>query len=141
MKSDPRFSHDGLHDQLTNCAAPPLFYSHINRVITGSNRTGAPFSLLSILLPISSIADQIAATAHVINQLMRKEDLCGRLGQYQFVVALAGDFSDGEKLLERISAALPQEISPSMSAEIVEWRQGETSLELLYRLDLLTESR
>ena len=141
MKSDPRFSHDGLHDQLTNCAAPPLFYSHIKRVITGSNRTGAPFSLLSISLHISSIADQIAATAHVINQLMRKEDLCGRLGQYQFVIALAGDYSGGEKLLERICAALPKEISISVSAEIVEWRQAETSLELLHRLDLLSENR
>lgn len=140
MTNDPRFSHDGLHDLLTNCAAPPLFYSHINRVITGSNRTGAPFSLLAISIPVLSNSDQIAATAHVINQLMRKEDLCGRLGHYQFVIALAGDHLGAEKLLERVRLALPKEISTLVTGEIVEWIQGESSLELLHRLDILAET-
>lgn len=140
MTNDPRFSHDGLHDLLTNCAAPPLFYSHINRIITGSTRTGAPFSLLAISIPLLSNSDQIAATAHVINQFMRKEDLCGRLGHYQFVIALAGDHLGAEKLLERVHLALPKEISTLATGEIVEWVQGETSLELLHRLDILSEA-
>lgn len=140
MTNDPRFSHDGLHDLLTNCAAPPLFYSHINRIITGSARTGAPFSLLAISIPLLSNSDQIAATAHVINQFMRKEDLCGRLGHYQFVIALAGDHLGAEKLLERVHLALPKEISTLATGAIVEWVQGETSLELLHRLDILAEA-
>ena len=140
MTSDPRFSQDGLHDLLTNRAAPPLFYSHINRIITGSTRTGAPFSLLAISIPLLSNSDQIAATAHVIKQLMRKEDLCGRMGHYQFVIALSGDRSGAEKLLERVHLALPKEISTLLTSAIVEWRQGETSLELLHRLDILVEA-
>lgn len=140
VTKDPRFSHDGLHDLLTNCAAPPLFYSHINRMITGSSRTGASFSLLSISIPLLSTTEEIAATAHVINQLMRKEDLCGRLGHYQFVIALAGDHLGAEKLLERVLLALPKELSPLATGEIVQWSLGESSLKLLHRLDLLAHT-
>ena len=71
---------------------------------------------------------------------MRKEDLCGRLGHYQFVIALAGDHLGAEKLLERVNLALPKEISTLTTGEIVEWIQGETSLELLHRLDILSET-
>ena len=74
MKMDPQFSHDGMSDRLTHCAAPPLFYSHLDRMISGSMRSGAPLTLASISIPIFSSLDQILAIAHVINQMMRKED-------------------------------------------------------------------
>ena len=135
MKRDPQFSHDGMSDRLTHCAAPPLFYSHLDRMISGSMRSGAPLTLASISIPIFSSLDQILAIAHVINQMMRKEDLCGRTGKFQFVVILSGSLTSGEKFLERIGNSALFEFS----SELVEWAPEETSLQLLYRLDLATE--
>ena len=135
MKMDPQFSLDGMSDRLTHCAAPPLFYSHLDRMISGSMRSGAPLTLASISIPIFSSLDQILASAHVINQMMRKEDLCGRIGKFQFVVILSGSLTSGEKFLERIGNSTLFEFS----SDLVEWAPEETSLQLLYRLDLATE--
>ena len=137
MTIDPIYSHDGIHDRLTNCAAPPLIYSHLNRMISGSGRTGAPLTLASISIPILSTLEQILSIAHVINRLMRQEDLCGRTGNFQFVVVLSGSLTNGEKLLARIRNAT----SIEFTSELVQWVPEETSLQLLYRLDLAEELR
>jgi GGDEF domain-containing protein len=135
MIIDPEFSHDGIHDRLTNCAAPPLIYSHLNRMISGSGRTGAELTLVSISIPMLSSLEQILSMAHVINQQMRKEDLCGRTGHFQFVIVLSGNLSHGEKLLERIRNATNIEFT----SELVQWMPQDSSLQLLYRLDLAAE--
>ena len=137
MTIDPIYSHDGIHDRLTNCAAPPLIYSHLNRMISGSGRTGAPLTLASISISILSSLEQILTIAHVINRLMRQEDLCGRTGNFQFVVVLSGSLDNGEKLLARIRNAT----SIEFTSELVQWVLEETSLQLLYRLDLAEELR
>ena len=137
MTIDPEYSHDGIHDRLTNCAAPPLVYSHLNRMISGSGRTGAPLTLASISISILSSLEQILSIAHVINRLMRQEDLCGRTGNFQFVVVLSGSLTNGEKLLARIRNAT----SIEFTSELVQWVPEETSLQLLYRLDLAEELR
>ena len=137
MTIDPIYSHDGIHDRLTNCAAPPLIYSHLNRMISGSGRTGAPLTLASISISIQSSLEQILSIAHVINRLMRQEDLCGRTGNFQFVVVLSGSLTNGEKLLVRIRNAT----SIEFTSELVQWVPEETSLQLLYRLDLAEELR
>ena len=137
MTIDPIYSHDGIHDRLTNCAAPPLIYSHLNRMISGSGRTGAPITLASISISILSSLEQILSIAHVINRLMRQEDLCGRTGNFQFVVVLSGSLTNGEKLLARIRNAT----SIEFTSELVQWAPKETPLQLLYRLDLAEEQR
>ena len=137
MTIDPIYSHDGIHDRLTNCAAPPLIYSHLNRMISGSERTGAPLTLASISISILSSLKQILSIAHVINRLMRQEDLCGRTGNFQFVVVLSGSLTNGEKLLARIRDTT----SIEFTSELVQWVPEETSLQLLYRLDLAEELR
>ena len=137
MTIDPIYSHDGIHDRLTNCAAPPLIYSHLNRMISGSSRSGAPLTLASISISILSSLEQILSIAHVINRLMRQEDLCGRTGNFQFVVVLSGSLTNGEKLLVRIRNATNIEFT----SELVQWVPEETSLQLLYRLDLAEELR
>ena len=137
MTIDPIYSHDGIHDRLTNCAAPPLIYSHLNRMISGSSRSGAPLTLASISISILSSLEQILSIAHVINRLMRQEDLCGRTGNFQFVVVLSGSLTNGEKLLARIRNATNIEFA----SELVQWVPEETSLQLLYRLDLTEELR
>lgn len=137
MAGHAQFSFDGVNDQLTHCAAPPLFYAHLDRMISGSKRTGALLTLVSISIPILSTLDQILSIAHVINQKMRREDLCGRLGHFQFVIVVSGSLSDGEKLLERIAKSLDPKFTsdPKFISELVQWNPGETSLEILYRLD------
>ena len=137
MTIDPIYSHDGIHDRLTNCAAPPLVYSHLNRMISGSGRTGASLTLASISISILSSLEQILLIAQVINRLMRQEDLCGRTGNFQFVVVLSGSLTNGEKLLARIRNAT----SIEFTSELVQWVPEETSLQLLYRLDLAEELR
>jgi len=135
MTNYPEYSHDGIHDRLTHCAAPPIFYSHLDRMISGSRRSGAPLTLISISIPILSSLDEIISIAHVVNKLMRKEDLCGRTGYFQFVIVLSGNMANGEKLLERIQSSTNLEFT----SQIVEWAPEETSLQLLYRMDLAGE--
>ena len=78
---------------------------------------------------------EVIAMAHVINQMMRKEDLCGRTGHFQFVIVLSGTLSNSEKLLERIRSVTNIEFSSAQ----VQWALGEISLQLLYRLDVAAE--
>jgi GGDEF domain-containing protein len=135
MTIHPKYSHDGISDPLTHCAAPPLLYSHLDRMISGSKRTGAPLTLALISISILSNTEGILAMAHVINQMMRKEDLCGRTGHFQFVIVLSGNLANGEKVIERIGNATDIEFT----SELVQWVEEETSLQLLYRLDLASE--
>jgi hypothetical protein len=135
MRNYPEYSHGGITDSLTYCAAPPLLYSHLDRMISGSNRTGAVLTLASISISLVSGLDQILAMAHTINQMMRKEDLCGRMGHFQFVIVISGNLADGEKLLKRIRNST----SVDFRSELVQWAAEETSLHLLHRLDLATE--
>ena len=105
-------------------------------MLSGSRRSGAPLTLVLISVPILSDLEEILAMAHIINQVMRKEDLCGRTGQFEFVIVLSGSVSSGQKFLERVGTAT----NIVFTSEIVEWVRDETSLELLYRLDLAAES-
>jgi hypothetical protein len=66
---------------------------------------------------------------------MRQEDLCGRTGHFQFVIVLSGSLPNGKKLMERIGSAT----NIQFTSELVQWVAGETSLQLLYRLDLASE--
>ena len=135
MKIYPEYSHDGTSDRLTQCAAPPLLYSHLDRMISGSKRTGAPLTLALISIPVVSSLEEILVMAQIVNQLMRKEDLCGRTGHFQFVIVISGGLSSGKKLLERIHSATNNEFASGL----VQWAPEETSLQLLYRLDLAAE--
>jgi GGDEF domain-containing protein len=136
MVIDQQYSHDGLRDELTLCAAPPLFYSHLDRVIAGSTRANSVISLVAISISNSANIDAIVSMAHVITQSMRREDLCGRMGHYQFVIAMAGDSASAVKLVERIEGAA----KTPFSSAYVEWIQGEKPLQFLYRLDCAVES-
>ena len=126
------YSHDGLRDQLTHCAAPPVFYSHVNRVIAASVRSGTPLTLVAISLPLNSHTEEVLRMAHILNQVMRKDEVCGRLGNLQFVLALTGTLNSAQLMIQRVKKASAQ---PFNSA-LVQWRTGESSLELFYRLDI-----
>jgi GGDEF domain-containing protein len=105
-------------------------------MLSGSKRSGAPLTLVLISVSILSGLEEILAMAHAINQVMRKEDLCGRTGYFEFVIVLSGSISSGEKFLERVGKIT----NIAFTSEIVEWVRDETSLQILYRLDLAAES-
>jgi hypothetical protein len=143
MNIDLQYSHNGVRDDLTHCTAPPLFYAHIDRMIAGSMRTPSPFSLIALTLSQKSTSEDVIALAHSVAISMRREDLCGRLGKLQFIVALAGDTSAGEELTKRVRASFASESSDratQLMASAVQWRANESALDLFYRLDILIES-
>ena len=143
MNSDLQYSHNGVRDDLTHCTAPPLFYAHVDRMIAGSMRTSSAFSLIALTLPQESISEDLIALAHSVAISMRREDLCGRLGKFQFIVALAGDMSAGGELAKRVRESFASEISDratQLILTVVQWKENESSLDLFYRLDTLTDS-
>jgi GGDEF domain-containing protein len=77
----------------------------------------------------------VDAESGIFKILMRQEDLCGRTGHFQFVIVLSGNLANGEKVIERIGNATDIEFT----SELVQWVEEETSLQLLYRLDLASE--
>ena len=85
MSIDPIYSHDGTHDRLTNCAAPPLIYSHLNRMISGSGRTGAPLTLASISIPVLSSLEQILSIA--LSDLSKESKLLIDKGAHDVEIA------------------------------------------------------
>lgn len=124
-----------MRDDLTNCIAPPLFYAHVDRMIAGSERNRSPFSLVALTLPQRTTSEDLIALAHSISTSMRREDLCGRLGRFQFIIALAGDLHSGGELSKRIHGSF----NSDFSVHVAQWRARESSLDLFYRLDSLSE--
>jgi hypothetical protein len=131
----PDFSHNGIRDDLTHSVAPPLFYLHVDRMIAGCMRNGFPFSLIDLTLPSGSSSQQVLDLAHSISLSMRKEDLCGRLGRYQFNVALGGDIRAGQELRRRVHESFIAEVITNSA----QWEKGESALDLFFRLDQLSE--
>jgi GGDEF domain-containing protein len=143
MSIDPHYSHDGIRDDLTHCTAPPLFYAHVDRMIAGSMRTSSPFSLVALTLSQKTTPQDLIALAHSIAISMRGEDLCGRLGRFQFIIALTGDLSAAGELTKRVRESFTSGFSNHLvqwRVNAVQWRVNESSLELFFRLDVLTES-
>ena len=132
---NPDFSHNGIRDDLTHTVAPPLFYLHVDRMIAGSMRNDHAFSLIAFTLLSDSTSEQVLDLAHSISLSMRKEDLCGRLGQYQFNVALGGDIHAGQELCRRVHESFISEVITNTA----QWEKGESALDLFYRLDQLSE--
>ena len=137
MISKPHYSHNGVRDDLTHCTAPPLFYAHVDRMIAGSLRRNSPFSLIAFTLSDEATDENVIALAHSIAISMRQEDLCGRLGVIQFIVALSGDLQAGAELCKRVQESFPH----LLSVQVVQYERDETSLDLFYRLDTLHEKQ
>lgn len=137
MSSKPQYSHNGVRDDLTNCTAPPLFYAHVDRMIAGSLRRNSPFSLIAFTLSDEATDENVIALAHSIAISMRQEDLCGRLGTNQFIVALTGDLQAGAKLCKRVQ----ESFSHLLLMQVAQYERVESSLDLFYRLDTLYEKQ
>ena len=144
------FSHDGLRDSLTMLAAPPYFYENLRRELATAERNRSRFTLIRFQLfprdEQASLASEesqyelaILSFAEVLKTSVRAEDLCARLGRFEFTVILRASSAVAESLTTRVvtSWSSHQEWSKAAicKSAIVTAKIGESSLEILNRLD------
>ena len=135
------FSHDGLRDSLTHLAAPPYFYENLRREIAIFERNGSSLLLIRFqLIPNHLIETQsnyeveILAFAELIKSTTRPDDLCARLGIYEFTMIVKAQLDVGLVLARRVSEKWNSELFTCKSA-LLAAKKGESSLEMLNRLD------
>ena len=144
------FSHDGLRDSLTMLAAPPYFYENLRRELATAERNRSRFTLIRFQLfprdEQASLASEesqyelaILSFAEVLKTSVRAEDLCARLGRFEFTVILKAPLAVAESLTSRVVASWSSHQEWSKAAlcksAIVTAKIGESSLEILNRLD------
>ena len=142
------FSHDGLRDSLTHLAAPPYFYENLRREISMADRNKTRLLLIRFqLVPHNSHGKgseaalersmyevEILAFAELIRATTRPEDLCARLGVYEFTMILRADESIGLTLTQRVMENWSSDFFTCASS-LIQVKAGESSLEILNRLD------
>lgn len=140
------FAHDGVRDNLTHLAAPPYFYENLKRQIISFERNSHTFSLLRFaLIPAPGVdleseeGETLIENAALnfsllINQTLRREDLCARLGLTEFVLIVMGNDELVSVIAHRIVASWSNDKFQCLFSSVLA-RRGESSLELLNRLD------
>lgn len=146
------FSHDGLRDSLTHLAAPPYFYESLRRELISAQRDRHRFSLLRLqLLPRndtdlsfhlnnnsltrdSLYESAIIDFAELIKISVRGEDICARLGRFEFTLIVRAQLSIARLIAQRIQASWRSDYLECLSATLSVNYQ-ESTLELLNRLD------
>ena len=137
------FSHDGLRDSLTYLAAPPYFYENLRRELTYSQRNKSRLSLIRFQLSPQIPEDDslyeaaILSFSELLKGEIRSEDLCARLGRFEFTMVLKVSNGVAISIAERI---LSQWHAGEFNcrAYVVSAHAGESSLEILNRLDTTT---
>jgi GGDEF domain-containing protein len=144
------FSHDGLRDSLTHLAAPPYFYENLRRELAALERNKSRLSLIKFLVTPNElqIADTsvifkehdskyesaILSFAELLKASTRSEDLCARLGRFEFTLILKGPEEVAESLASRVLSAWAED-NFKCQFSILAVKSGESSLEILNRLD------
>ena len=150
------FAHDGLRDSLTHLAAPPYFYENLRRELITADRNKSRLTLIRFQLfaepdsvdPPSESSSQgsqsrsrdslyevaILSFAEFLKSVTRAEDLCARLGQLEFTLILKGGREIGDHLSQRVVTGWKMD-SFSCKSALVTAQRGESSLEILNRLD------
>ena len=68
------FSHDGIHDTLTQLFSAPYFYEELSRQIALSKRNGGEFSIIGCVLHAQNTSEQDFEAinfAHLLSSLTR----------------------------------------------------------------------
>jgi GGDEF domain-containing protein len=156
------FSHDGLRDSLTHLAAPPYFYESLRRELISAQRDRRKFSLLrlqllpknnpdlpsqlysdslpsdslpNVSLPSDSLYESaIIDFAELIKISVRGEDICARLGRFEFTLIVRAQLDIARSIAQRIQASWRSDYLECLSATLSVNNQ-ESTLELLNRLD------
>lgn len=98
------FSHDGIHDTLTNLAAPPYFYQELKREVSRYERSGASFTLVGITFDKkpTDIGYDVLVISTILRDLLRADDLAARVGDYEFTLLVRSGEAGAKKLVNRI---------------------------------------
>ena len=145
------FSHDGLRDSLTHLAAPPYFYENLRRDLATAERNKSRLTLIRFqLFPIKELPlitelqeneiqqsiyeVTILSFAELLKSNIRAEDLCARLGRFEFTLILRAGEDVARSLLIRVLQQWKNEIFMCKTS-FTPAKLGESSLEILNRLD------
>jgi GGDEF domain-containing protein len=145
------FSHDGLRDSLTHLAAPPYFYENLRRDLATAERNRSRVTLIRFqIFPtdqnLESDDDEnnqvqksyyevaILSFAEILKRNIRVEDLCARLGRFEFTLILRAGHDVADTLSKRVLHQWRNDLFICKSSYTSAVR-GESSLELLNRLD------
>ena len=145
------FSHDGLRDSLTHLAAPPYFYENLRRDLAAAERNRSRITLIRFqifptqeklengddeedLVQRSHYEVAILAFSELHKNNIRVEDLCARLGRFEFTLILRAGHEVASILAQRVLQEWKNELFTCKSSYISAIA-GESSLELLNRLD------
>jgi GGDEF domain-containing protein len=134
------FSHDGLRDSLTHLAAPPYFYENLRRDLASAERNKSRMALIRFqLLPNipendSQYEAAIIAFAELVKAATRSEDLCARLGRFEFTMIVKAPLKVAEAIAERVQSSW-LESNFRCQASLISTNGSESSLEILNRLD------
>lgn len=144
------FSHDGLRDSLTFLAAPPLFYENLRRDLASSSRNKTHLSLLQFHMvpqvnknPEIEDASQyelaIINFSQILKSESRSEDLCARLGRYEFTLIVKANIEVAYKIAHRVQNSWNNPYFRCVAA-VVAAKLNESALEVLNRLDTAARS-
>jgi GGDEF domain-containing protein len=136
------FSHDGLRDSLTHLAAPPYFYENLRRELASAERNKSRLTLIRFQITPSKpkIEEEshyeiaILAFAELLKTNCRAEDLCARLGRFEFTLILRAGRDVAQSLTQRVLERWQSDEFICASSFIAA-NPGESSLEILNRLD------
>jgi GGDEF domain-containing protein len=136
------FSHDGLRDSLTHLAAPPYFYENLRRDLATAERNKSRLTLIRFqIFPSNPTVEEeshyevaILSFAELLKASCRAEDLCARLGRFEFTLILRAGRDVAQSLTQRVLEQWQSEEFTCKSSFIAA-SLGESSLEILNRLD------
>jgi GGDEF domain-containing protein len=109
------FAHDGLRDSLTHLAAPPYFYENLRRELVTASRNKTRLTLIRFQLDSPELTQKspeeseslyetaILSFAEFLKGVTRAEDLCARLGQFEFTLILKASQEVGDEYRLRTS--------------------------------------
>ena len=134
------FSHDGIHDSLTQLFSATYFYEELARQIALSERNGAEFSIIRCVLHVQNKREQDFEAinfAHLLSSITRKNECVARMAENEYVILLPENEFNASIALSRIGRAhnSSESTMANLSTSIIAHQTKESSLELLNRLD------
>ena len=134
------FSHDGIHDSLTQLFSATYFYEELARQIALSERNGAEFSIIRCVLHVQNKREQDFEAinfAHLLSSITRKNECVARMGENEYVILLPEPELSASVVLSRIIRAhnSGESAMATLSTTIITHQAKESALELLNRLD------
>ena len=134
------FSHDGLRDSLTYLAAPPYFYENLRRDLSSVQRNKSHLTLIRFQLSPKIAENEslyeaaILAFSEILKAAIRAEDLCARLGRFEFTLIVKARIEIADAIAARVEGGWTNQ-NFDCHSYLISAKSDESSLEILNRLD------